>query len=73
MKKRIEKVRKLKDKEIIKIIEVFDDCVECWRTGDPEKCKYQSIRKKIGLKPCKSVETFNYVNKQIARGVYKVK
>ena len=49
----IEKLRKLNDKDIKKVIEVFDFCLECWNTKNPEKCEYQELRKKIGLEPCR--------------------
>ncbi len=70
---KIKKVRKLNDKELTKIIEVFDACIECWKTSNPEKCKYQSIREKIGLKSCKMVRIWNDTNKKIAKGIYKIK
>ncbi len=69
----IEKVRKLSDEDLRKIIEVFDACIECWKTGNPAKCKYQRIREKIGLKPCKMVRIWNDTNKKIAKGIYKIK
>lgn len=54
-KKVLAKVRKLNDEELRKLVEVFDACVECW-DPEPEKCKYQPIRKKIGLPPCDNLE-----------------
>ena len=55
-KKILKKARKLNDKELRKIIEVFDTCMECWNLKKPEDCEYRKIRLKIGLGECNSVK-----------------
>jgi len=41
----------LNDRDLRKVLEVFDACMECWRP-DPERCKYRPVRKKLGLGEC---------------------
>jgi len=48
------KARQLSDRDLTKIIEIFDCCQECW-TDKPEKCRFRPVRKKIGLKELKII------------------
>jgi len=56
LRKLLPEVRKLNDSDLLKIIEVFDCCMECWNVEGAAKCKYQKIRKKIGLSDCSCLE-----------------
>lgn len=51
----LKKVRALSDKDLLKVIEIFDVCQECWMSH-PEKCKYRPIRKRLGLDECHTFE-----------------
>ena len=53
-------MKHLSDKELWKIIEVFDACIECWDWA-PRRCKYRPLRKKLGLRECSNYESTQHM------------
>lgn len=69
----ISKLKKLNNKDLRKIIEVFDSCIECWDNQNPEKCELQPIRKKLGLKECDMIKQKKWIQKREEEKVRKKK